>query len=453
MSSGPIVSQPGGGAAANSYDVLRQRVQEKLRTSDIDGERESERVRELIWETVGEFQRAATAGMGGLPLKDPQDMATRIGRSVLGFGPLEQFLGDDTDVVEVEVRGSEISWKDERGRWHTNEEPTSESELRAVIDRMLQPTGRALTEAHPIVSTQVLDRQVRLTASIPPISDVLECNLRFYRIRWQSLHDLVAMDTLTQSAANFCWALMRHPKTGVLVSGRPQAGKTTFANALLKTVPGTHKVACCEDTREMYAPLMHISYRKTRPRTGLAEGEAEVSLRDLVALTLRSSPERIVVGEVRGAEAAELTRAANAGSALLCTLHAHAAADALDSLVNAALLGDHGMPSQAVRSIFSRTIDVVIHLDSEDIELHGGSGDERRPIRRQVMEIAAVTPLQGNEEHFTVIPIFERPEVGAPLVWSRNPLPAQLQARMDLLLRRYGTTTQAVLDGQEVIRQ
>ena len=438
-------------ATATSYDQLRRRVQERLREANLDGDREPDRVRALIGGVVHDYQQAALAGLGGFPLRDPDDMTARLARSVLGYGPLEQFFGDEAPVVEVEMRGAEISWKDDRGRWHASDEPTTAEELRAVVDRLLQPTGRALTEAHPIVSTQVLDRQVRLTASIPPVSDELEANLRFYRIRWESLHDLVAWDTLTQPAANFCWALMRHPKTGVLVSGRPQSGKTTFLNALLRVVPGTHKVACCEDTRELHAPLMHISYRKTRPRSGLGDGEAEITLRDLIALTLRSSPERIVVGEVRGGEAAELTRAANAGTAVLCTLHAHAAADALDSLVNAALLGDHGMPAEAVRSIFSRTIDVVIHLDCEDVELHG-SADER-PIRRQVMEIAAVSPLQGNEHHFTVIPIFERTEVGAPLLWTRNPLPPQLHARLDQLLRRYGTSAQAVLDGQEVIRQ
>jgi Flp pilus assembly CpaF family ATPase len=243
---------------------------------------------------------------------------------------------------------------------------------------------------------------------------------------------------------------MRHPRTGVLVSGRPQSGKTTFVNALLRAVPASHKVCVCEDTRELDAPLMHISYRQTKPKTGLADDETEKTLRELVEITLRSSPDRIVVGEVRGEEAAELVRAANAGSAVLCTLHANSAADALDALANAALLGDHKMPSPVVRSIFSRTIDVVIHLDSEDVELTGGSGD--RPVLRQVMEIAAVSPMQASDERFTVVPIFEREDIGAPLVWTQHPLPPSLQRRLDRVLRRYGTTTQAVLAGEEVMR-
>jgi pilus assembly protein CpaF len=433
---------------ASVYEELRRDVQDRLGAANVDRDREPDRVRALIESVVERYQRTATVGVGGRPLRDPADMVARLVRSILGYGALDPFL--DGDQVEVEIRGADICWKDHLGRWHTSADPTTEAENRAAVDRLLQPTGRALTEAAPIVSTQVLDRRVRLTASIPPISDVLEASLRFYRKRFENLRDLVGLDTMSSPAANLCWALMRHPKTGLLVSGRPQSGKTTFANALLRAVPASHKVCVCEDTRELDAPLMHISYRQTKPRTGLADDQTEKTLRELVEVTLRSSPERIVVGEVRGEEAAELVRAANAGSAVLSTLHANSAADALDALSNAALLGDHKMPSQVVRSIFSRTIDVVIHLDSEDVELTGGG--EGRPALRQVMEIAAVSPMQASDERFTVVPIFEREDIGAPLVWTQHPLPPALQRRLDRVLRRYGTTTPAVLAGEEVMR-
>lgn len=442
------VRTPGRAPSSGVYEELRREAQDRLGAANIDRDREADKVRDVIETVVERYQRTATIGVGGRPLRDPADMVARLERSVLGYGALDAFL--DGDQVEVEIRGADICWKDHLGRWHTSTEPTTEAENRAAVDRLLQPTGRALTEATPIVSTQVLDRRVRLTASIPPISDVIEASLRFYRKRFENLRDLVGLDTLNSAAANLCWALMRHPKTGVLVSGRPQAGKTTFANALLRAVPASHKVCVCEDTRELDAPLMHISYRQTKPRTGLADDQTEKTLRELVEITLRSSPERIVVGEVRGEEAAELVRAANAGSAVLCTLHANSAADALDALANAALLGGHNMPSPVVRSVFSRTIDVVIHLDSEDVELTGGG--DARPALRQVMEIAAVSPMQGSNERFTVVPIFERDDIGAPLVATQHPLPPALQRRLDRVLRRYGTTTAAVLAGEEVMR-
>lgn len=440
--------------AANSFEVLRREVRERLAETSLDREDDRDAIRDLITDVVTTYQRGAAAGLGGLQLRDPAHMVERLDRSVLGWGPLEQFvavIGAEAAPVEVEIRGADVTWQDHRGRWHTSNEPTTEAELRAVIDRLLADVGRALTEAHPTISTQVLERRVRLTASTPPVSDQLEASLRFYRIRWESLHDLAAWDTLSPAAANWLWAVMRHPSTGVLVSGRPMSGKTTLLNALLRAVPASHKVCCCEDTRELQAPLMHISYRQTRPRSGLSDDETEITLRDLVALALRSSPKRIVVGEVRGGEAAELTRAANAGAAVLCSLHSNSAQDALDALVNAALLGDHLMPAEFVRANFARSLHVVVHMDSEDVELRGGDVD--RPVRRQVMEIVAVSPMQGSDTRFSVIPIFKRRALGAPLLPTGEPLPEQLETWINEVLHPDNTTAQAVLAGHEVMRQ
>jgi pilus assembly protein CpaF len=316
--------------------------------------------------------------------------------------------------------------------------------------RLLEPTGRQLSEAQPIVTTQVAGQRARLTASVPPISDALEVNLRFYRLVHVELVDLVAKDTLTQAAMNFLWAVMRHPRIGVLVSGPPQAGKTTLVNALLRAVPNSHEIAVVEDTRELNAPLMQSSYRRTRPPNGVADQESEVSMRTLIALALRSSPNRIVVGEVRGAEAVELTRASNAGAAILATVHANSATDALDALTNTALLGDHQLSPEIVRATFARNIQLVIHLDSEDVELRG---NDHRHVRKQVMEIAAVSPLQAGEARFTTIPVFQRADIGGPLIPTGHPLPPPLHEQLSKVLARYGSTVQALLDGQEVTRQ
>lgn len=436
--------------AATTYEALRGRVQERIAGLQLDTDREPERVRQLIGTVVDAYQREANSGVGGRPLGNSDQMVARLARSVLGYGPLAAFIDAENPPIEVKARGAFLTWKDEFGRWHTSDEPTTEEELLHAVTRLLEPTGRQLTEAQPIVSTQVLGRRARLTASVPPVSDELEVALRFYRLVHVDLADLVARDTLTQAASNLLWAAMRHPRTGLLVSGPPQAGKTTMVNALLRAIPNSHEVCVVEDTRELNAPLMQISYRCTRPRTGLSDDESEITLRDLVKLNLRSSPTRIVVGEVRGSEAVELTRASDAGTAMLATLHSHSAADALDALSNAALLGDHQLSPEIVRATFARNIDVVIHLDSEDVELRG---DDHRYLRRQVMEIAAVSPLQGGENRFTIIPVFQREDIGAPLVPTGHPLPARLQQRLTQVLRRYGTTVQAVLDGQEVIRQ
>jgi pilus assembly protein CpaF len=440
-----------GTTESSAYDRLRDEVLDRLAAGNLDRENDRKAVEDLVRGAVERYQRAARSGAGGRPLGDPADMVARLARSVLGLGPFEQFLTGADEPVEVEVRGADIAYKDHHGRWHSSDEPSTEAENRAAVDRLLQPSGRSLTETTPIVSTQVLDRRVRLTATIPPISDVLEATLRFYRLRHENLDDLVGYDTLTQAAANLLWVLMRLPEIGVLVSGRPQSGKTTLLNALLRAVPSSHVVCCCEDTRELHAPLLHVSYRQTKPAIGLADDETEVTMLDLIALTLRSSPQRIVVGEVRGEEAFALTRAANAGTAVLATLHANSAAEALDALTTAAMFGGHSLPVQSVRSTFARTVHVVVHLDSEDVELRGAG--EARPALRQVTEIAAVSPMQGSDDRFTVVPIFSRAEVGAPLERSPHPLPEALQRRLDRVLRRYGTNAQAVIDAEEPIRR
>lgn len=435
----------------NTYEVLRRRVQDRIASADLDEERDPDKIRHLIATVVDAYEHEAARGLGGRPLSDRDQMVERLGRSILGFGALEPFIHSDDPPIEVKARGGFLTWKDQYGKWHTSTEPTTEDELLHGTIRLLEPTGRPLNEAQPIVSTQVLGRRARLTASVPPVSDDFELSLRFYRRRTEELGDLVGLDTLTHAAANFMWAVMRHKQTGVVVSGPPQAGKTTFANALLRAVPNSHVVSCNEDTRELNAPLMHISYRQTKPRTGLSDEDSEITLRQLVHLSLRDSPTRIVVGEIRGSEAVELTRAGDAGAAMLVTLHAHSATDALDALSNAALLGDHNLSPEIVRATFARTVDVVCHLDAEDVELRGD--DERRRVRRQVMEIAAVSPFQAGEQRFTTVPIFQREDIGAPLMPTGHPLPEKLQQKLDRAMRRYGTTIQAVIEGGEIIRQ
>jgi pilus assembly protein CpaF len=286
--------------------------------------------------------------------------------------------------------------------------PTTPEETLQVIDRLLGATDRHLDTASPIVQARVLDDSARLTAVIPPISDHISATVRRYALRRETLTFLVEKGSLSPQAAGFLWSVMQ-ASTSALISGPPGAGKTSLLAAMLDASPPTHCVRCVEEVRELHVPLSpHSSYYEARP-PGL-DDRGEISLRALVKLVLAMRPDRIVVGEVRGAEAFELTRAANAGCGFCCTVHANSARDALNAIVNAALMAGENVTEQIVRKVFASTVDFVVHLDRDTV-VAAGEG-----MRRHTMEILAVAPALTDD--FTTEPIFTREALGKPLVWT-----------------------------------
>jgi pilus assembly protein CpaF len=299
--------------------------------------------------------------------------------------------------------------------------PTTEEENRRILDRMLATTDRQLNTKQPIVQARVLGGSARLTASIPPVADRVSATLRRYTVRDVSLADLVVRDALTTEAAAFLRAVMS-VRSRVAISGEPGAGKTTLAAALLAAAPAGHCTRCCEEIREIAVPITHGGYYEVRPPA--LDGTGEITLRDLVKFVLAMRPDRIVVGEVRGAEAFELTRAVNAGCGFLCTLHANSAPEALHALVNAALMAGENVTERIVRKVFSESLDLVVHVDRDDVA--GSTG-----IRRRVMEITAVSPTLA--DGFTCEPVFVRESLERPLEWT-GAIPNRLEARLARVL-------------------
>jgi pilus assembly protein CpaF len=285
-------------------------------------------------------------------------------------------------------------------------ETTSADEARQIIERMLAESERTLNAKHPLVQARVLQGSARLTVAIPPIAEHVSATVRRYTVRDVSLDQIVARETLSHAAAWFLDAVLQF-RSRIIVSGEPGAGKTTLLSALLAAAPATHCVRCCEEIRELAAPLMHGSYYEVRP-PGL-DGTGEIGLRDLVKFVLAMRPDRIVVGEVRGAEAFELTRAVNAGCGFLCTIHANRAGDAVAALVNAALMAGENVTEHIVRRVFGDALDLVVHVD-------------RAGTHRRVTEIAAV----GSDG--VIEPIFARAHSDAALVWT-GALPDALESR------------------------
>jgi pilus assembly protein CpaF len=224
----------------------------------------------------------------------------------------------------------------------------------------------------------------------------------------------------------------------VLISGPPGAGKTSLLSAMMAAAPPEHCMRCCEEVRELHVPIVHGSYYEARPPA--LDGQGAISLRDLVKIVLAMRPDRIVVGEVRGAEAFELTRAVNAGCGFACTVHANSAVDALHAIVNAALMAGENVGESVVRKVFESSIDIVIHVDRDSMPQPGSEG-----LRRQVMEIAAVVPAL--REDFSTAPIFMRQSLGSPLDWTGSFPPEQVSEIINRSLPS-GVDLKAILEGR-----
>jgi pilus assembly protein CpaF len=396
--------------AAIRRDVLAGIERRRLRPAEQLGEVQAE-----IERAIDDYERQARLD-GQMVLGDPRAMAQRVLRSITEMGPLSTLLAR-SDIEEIFIEGARVTYLDVHGRLHGLAETTSADEARQIIERMLAESERTLNAQHPLVQARVLQGSARLTVAIPPIAEHVSATVRRYTVRDVSLDELVARETLPAAAAWFLDAMMQF-RSRIIVSGEPGAGKTTLLSALLAAAPATHCVRCCEEIRELAVPLVHGGYYEVRP-PGL-DGTGEIGLRELVKFTLAMRPDRIVVGEVRGAEAFELTRAVNAGCGFLCTIHANRAGDAVAALVNAALMAGENVTEHIVRRVFGDALDVVVHVD-------------RVGTRRQVTEIAAVG-TDGVTE-----PIFARLQRDAPLTWTgalSDALESRTSARQTLAAMR-----------------
>lgn len=405
----------------DAYRDIRSRSLELVDERRLDAQTDGDELRAVVLRAVREYQQRSSLG-NGRTLVDPAAMVSRIVASLSEFGPLSNLLSRP-DVEEIFIEGTRVTFIDGSGRLRSLDQPTTAEENEQVIERLLGESDRRLDASSPIVQARVLDNTARLTAVIPPISDRISVTIRRYALRRQTLRSMVELGSLSAAAATFLRLAVQTPSS-LLISGQPGAGKTSLLSALINAAPTTHCIRCCEEVRELQVPLVHGSFYETRP-AGL-DGTGEITLRDLVKAILAMRPDRIVVGEVRGAEAFELTRAVNAGTGFACTVHANSALDALMALVNAALMAGENVPETVVRSVFAASIDLVVHLDREL------PGESDGPIRRQVMEVLSLDGPTGGE--FRAEPLFVREELGSDLRWTGAFPGRALAGRLERLL-------------------
>lgn len=419
----------------DAYEEIRLSAMARIEGSGLDPASDPDGVRDLVEAAVQEYQQRSHLGQA-LSLADPGSTVDRLLRSVSGRVPLIRLL-ERSDVEEVFVEGEKVTFLEAGGRLRSADVPSTEQENRQAIERLIATTDRRLDASNPIAQARVLDGSARLTAVIPPVGDHLSATIRKYALRRQTLDALVSLGSLTGIAADFLTAAMKVPAS-VVVSGPPGAGKTSFLSALISAAPSDFCIRCVEEVREIHVPLVHGSYYEARPRS--LDGLGEITLRDLVKVTLAMRPDLIVVGEVRGSEAFELTRAVNAGCGLACTIHANSASDALDALVNAALMAGENIPERVVRKVFASSIDLVVHLDR-------GTDPGGSRIDRKTMEIRAMVPSLHDD--FSTEPIFVRDRLDEPLQWTGALPPGAFARQLERVLPRAATLS-GLLGGERV---
>ncbi len=308
-------------------------------------------------------------------------LATRIAERSFGLGPLEPLLGDPS-VDEVMVNGPEHVWVERDGHI----EPTSarfegESDLRHAIERILAPLGRRVDEAEPLCDARLPDGS-RVNVVVAPLAlDGSVLTIRRFRRRGFGPADLVANATWSAPLRDLLASAVR-ARCNVLISGGTGSGKTTTLNALTEFIGAHERIVTVEDAAELRLRHPHVVRLEARPAS--LEGRGEVTVRRLVRNALRMRPDRIVVGEVRGAEALDMLSAMSSGhDGSLSTVHAGSPEEALRRVETLALMAGLGLPHEAVREQVAGALDLVVH----QARMHDGS--------RRVVAVAEVVRIAG----------------------------------------------------------
>jgi pilus assembly protein CpaF len=321
----------------------------------------------------------------GISREDRQRIQLEIADDILGHGPLEKPLADET-VTEIMINGPFDVWVERKGRLSkTNIRFTDTSHLRRVINKIVAQVGRRVDESSPMVDARLPDGS-RVNAVLPPLSLTGPLvTIRKFSKRKLDLNDLVRLGTLSNETIDFLERCLR-AELNILISGGTGSGKTTLLNAMSTAIPDEDRIITIEDAAELRLNQQHVLRLEARPKN--IEGEGEIPIRALVRNSLRMRPDRIIVGEVRGAEALDMLQAMNTGhDGSLCTVHANAPRDALSRIETMVLMAGYDLPVRAIRQQVASALDLIVHLE----RLQDGSRKVTAITEVQRMESDVIT--------------------------------------------------------------
>jgi pilus assembly protein CpaF len=299
-------------------------------------------------------RRHALAAAPLLDVAELDALVARVVARVDGLGPLEPLLADPS-VTEVMVNGGTDVWVERRGRTERAPVQLGPGVAEQLIERVVAPLGLRIDRTSPIVDARLPDGS-RVHAVIPPVAVDGAClSIRRFAVRAIPLSAFAGPPVV----ALLTWAI--NAAANILVSGATSSGKTTLLNSLCGEFPADERVITIEDTAELRLPGEHVVRLEARPPT--ADGVGGASVRDLLRAALRMRPDRLVVGEVRGAEALEMVQALSTGhDGSLATCHANSAVDALGRVEAMILQGGAALPLRAMREQLHASVDLVVHV-------------------------------------------------------------------------------------------
>ena len=332
----------------------------------------------------------------GIPMTmaEREKLTEEILDEVFGLGPLEQLLKDST-ISDILVNGFDNVYVERAGRLvETNIRFKDSQHLRMIIDRIVSNVGRRIDDSSPIVDARLSDGS-RVCAVIPPLSLIGPVmSIRRYGKKLLTTEDLIKNETFTTGMLDFMSGCVE-ARLNIVISGGSGSGKTTLLNTLSRFIPEEERIITIEDTAELQLQQNHVVRLETRPIN--IEGAGAITQRDLVINTLRMRPDRIIVGESRGAEALDMLQAMNTGhDGSMTTVHANAPRDAFSRLETMVMMASQNVPDRVIRQQLASAIHLVCHV----ARLSDGT--------RKVTGIAEVVGVKGDQVEMQDIFTFER---------------------------------------------
>jgi pilus assembly protein CpaF len=391
MSSRPLV-RPGSGA--DRWFEIKSQVHAKLLnslTADQLKDLNKDSVRGQIGAVVEKLILDEAIPM---TVAERERVTEEILDEVFGLGPLEQLLKDAT-ISDILVNGFDNVYIERGGRLvETNIRFKDQAHVRMIIERIVSAVGRRIDDSSPIVDARLLDGS-RVCAVIPPLSLIGPVmSIRRYGKKVLSTEDLLKNETFTTGMLDFLSGCVE-ARLNIVISGGSGSGKTTMLNTLSRFIPEEERIVTIEDTAELQLQQNHVVRLETRPAN--IEGAGAISQRDLVINTLRMRPDRIIVGESRGAEALDMLQAMNTGhDGSMTTVHANAPRDAFSRLETMVMMASQHVPDKVIRQQLASAINVVVHCS----RLSDGT--------RKVTGVAEVMGVEQDQVEMQDIFEFER---------------------------------------------